>query len=157
MFAALIVARLREAAAEADVLSKKSWISPDEVVAEELPLAKAAEKVLASMHAVLQKTMHARERELGVIEDEKERPHRAGIGEEGGLDEGLDRHLRLTKAAEVKVVRHARDLVHPPALERFRAMNVAAVSEMDEGRKPDELGVIKMGTGGGEGGATHQT
>lgn len=153
MFAALIVARLRQAAADADLLGQKSWISPDDVEPADLPLAKAAEKVLASMHAVLKKTMAANEAELEQIEVEKERPHR----ESGGEGEAMERHLRLTKAAEVKVVKNARDLVNPPNLEMFRAVSIEASSELDEGRKPDELGVLKTGTGGGEGGAVHQT
>ncbi|KKK24279.1 pyridoxine kinase [Aspergillus rambellii] len=67
MFAALTVARLREAvftAADPDLKNRKSWVSGDEVPATELPLAKAAEKVLASMHDVLEKTMEARDAEL---------------------------------------------------------------------------------------------
>jgi len=157
MFAALIVARLREAASEAGVLGTKSWISPDEKTdAEELPLAKAAEKVLASMHAVLQKTMRSRDVELGRLEKEKERPRRESVGEEGKEDDEMLKHLRLTKAAEVKVVRNARDLVNPPDLDGFRAMAVEMTTDSDEGRKPDELGVLKTGMGEITG-ANHQT
>lgn len=156
MFAALIVARLREAASEAGVMGTKSWISPDETDAADLPLAKAAEKVLASMHAVLEKTMRSRDVELGRLEEEKERPRRESVGEEGVSDDEMLKHLRLTKAAEVKVVRNARDLVSPPDLESFRAMAVEMTTESDEGRKPDELGVLKTGIGEVTG-ANHQT
>jgi len=156
MFAALIVARLREAASAAGVQEIKSWMSPDETQAAELPLAKAAEKVLASMHAVLQKTMQSRDMEQARMGEEKERPHRDSMGEEGGGGEEMQKHLRLTKAAEVKVVRNARDLISPPDLDGFRAMAVEMTTEGDEGAKPDELGVLKTGTGEITG-ANHQT
>ena len=108
MFAALTVARLREACAAANLLGVKSWQSPDEVDPAELPLAKACEKVLASMQAVLEKTMAERDRELGgrgmagelgVMEKEKKSEKRM--------------HLRKTKAAEVRVVRNLDDLKFP--------------------------------------------
>lgn len=105
MFSALTVVRLREAVTEANMNSTKSWVSPDNVGAVELPLAKAAEKVLGSMHTVLTKTKEARDKEiegmsgpLGAMEKEKDSEKRLW--------------LRRTKAAEVKVVRflgHLRD------------------------------------------------
>src|SRR5882757_4191192 len=50
MFAALMLVRLREAVFETDGLSNKdAWISEDTVEATDLPLARATEKVLASM------------------------------------------------------------------------------------------------------------
>jgi len=116
MFAALMVARLRQAAAEAELLGTQSWLSGDEVEAKDLPLAKAAEKVLASMHAVLKDTAERYEREVAAWGDE-----------EGGL-EGEDvetaRHLKLTKAAEVRVVRGAKWLREPPSLDGFQARTV---------------------------------
>lgn len=116
MFAALMVARLRQAAAEAELLGTQSWLSGDEVEAKDLPLAKAAEKVLASMHAVLKDTAERYEREVAAWGDE-----------EGGL-EGEDvetaRHLKLTKAAEVRVVRGAKWLREPPSLDGFEARTV---------------------------------
>ncbi|GAM85960.1 hypothetical protein ANO11243_039700 [Dothideomycetidae sp. 11243] len=111
MFAALMVARLREACSKADLLGTASWQSPDEVSPAKLPLAIAAGKVLASMHAVLEKTMAAREHMVKEIESEVH-----------GMDEGKKtHHLRLTKAAEVRVVRNVQDLIDPPGKERFRA------------------------------------
>ena len=98
MFSALMVVRLREAVLEAKLNNTKSWVSPDHVSAIALPLAKAAEKVLGSMHRVLMKTKEARDQELestggplGAMEKEKHSEKRLG--------------LRRTKAAEVKVVR----------------------------------------------------
>ena len=157
MFAGLMVARLREACTSADVLSRSSWQSPDDVIATELPLAKAAEKVLASMHAVLGKTCQAREKVVQKLDEEKEGELNEGVGEEAGVDKARERHLRLTKAAEVRVVQNAKDLVDPPDLDRFKAMAVAAEAVPDEGAQPDELGVVKTGTGDGEDGAVHQT
>ena len=98
MFSALMVVRLREAATRFDLSNTTSWISPDDVEAADLPLAKAAEKVLGSMHTVLMETKRAKDRELdgmggplGLLEKEKDSEKRIG--------------LRKTKAAEVKVVR----------------------------------------------------
>ncbi len=69
----------------------------------DLPLAKAAEKVLGSMHTVLSKTKEARDRELeamsGRMEQEKDSEKRVW--------------LRQTKAAEVRVVRYLGDLREP--------------------------------------------
>ena len=69
----------------------------------DLPLAKAAEKVLGSMHTVLSKTKEARDRELeamsGRMEQEKDSEKRVW--------------LRQTKAAEVRVVRCLGDLREP--------------------------------------------
>lgn len=118
MFAALMVARLRQAAAEANLLEKRSWLSPDDVAPKELPLARAAERVLASMHAVLKDTAARYEHVAG--ESEKE-------GAQGFTTEEAEtaRHLRLTKAAEVRVVRGAKWLRDPPALiEGFEATTV---------------------------------
>jgi len=114
MFAALMVARLKEACGHAGLLENPSWQSPDEVEATQLPLASAASKVLASMHAVLEKTMHAREALVQRIEESVR-----------GQDEGeKKRYLRLTKAAEVRVVRNVSDLINPPQTEQFVATAV---------------------------------
>jgi len=106
MFAALTVVRLREAVTKANLTSTKSWISPDDVEAVDLPLAKAAEKVLGSMHTVLTRTKEARDKDLegmggplGVMEKEKDSEKRTW--------------LRKTKAAELKVVRCLSDLREP--------------------------------------------
>ena len=69
----------------------------------DLPLAKAVEKVLGSMHTVLSKTKEARDTELeamsGRMEQEKDSEKRVW--------------LRQTKAAEVRVVRCLGDLREP--------------------------------------------
>ena len=121
MFAALTVARLREAIADRNLASTKSWISPDDVEAVDLPLAKAAEKVLGSMQAVLEKTKKARDETLesmggpmGAIEKDSEK--------------GL--HLRKTKAAEVRVVRNQFDLRDPQVT--YRAQSLRSEGAGDE-------------------------
>ena len=106
MFAALTVVRLREAVTHAGLGNVKSWRSPDEVRAVDLPLAKAAEKVLASMHAVLVKTKKARDEALEGMEGESEKVM----------------HLRKTKAAEVRLVRNLDDLRDPEV--EFRAQGL---------------------------------
>ena len=61
LFAALAIVRLRESSLEAGLDKTSSWLSPDHIQATELPLAKAVEKVLASMHKILGKTKAARD------------------------------------------------------------------------------------------------
>ncbi|GIZ43291.1 hypothetical protein CKM354_000652300 [Cercospora kikuchii] len=122
MFAALLVARLKEAAKEHGVLDTLSWRSGDEVKGPELPLAKATEKVLASMGAVLKDT--ARHYEGVSKELEQGQDLNEGSGEEGQKEREKERHLRLTRAAEVRVVRNARALREPPKLGDFNAVAV---------------------------------
>ena len=116
MFAALTVVRLREAVAAAELASTRSWISPDDVEATDLPLARATEKVLASMHTVLEKTKTARDEALermsgplGTLERERDSEKRL--------------HLRKTKAAEVRVVRNVADLKEPKVVFRAEAFD----------------------------------
>jgi pyridoxine kinase len=108
MFAALMLVRLREAVYNVEGLMViKSWVSGDDVQATELPLAKACEKVLASMHEVLSRTKLRRDQEL-----EKYK----------GVDwEGEEKKKRLveSKAAEVRLVRNLDCLRHPEV--EFRA------------------------------------
>lgn len=113
MFAALTVARLREATAAAGLHTVQSWLSPDEVVAVDLPLAKAAEKVVGSMHSILLKTKKARDKALA-----EERP--LGKAGAGVMEEDTEKRLklRIVEAAEVRVVRNLEDLRHPDAVWR---------------------------------------
>jgi pyridoxine kinase len=108
MFAALMLVRLREAVYNVEgLIDIKSWVSGDDVEAPELPLAKACEKVLASMHEVLSRTKVRRDQEL-----EKYK----------GVDwEGEEKKKRLveSKAAEVRLVRNLDCLRHPEV--EFRA------------------------------------
>ncbi|KAL4802697.1 Ribokinase-like protein [Aspergillus unguis] len=109
MFAALTVARLREAVfndSDAELRTTKSWVSADDVRPADLPLAKATEKVLASMHNVLERTMEARDKELASTPAAE-----AGSGTEEELLK--KEHLRRTKAAEIRLVRNVRYLREP--------------------------------------------
>lgn len=112
MFAALMVARMREAVAAFDKQNttnesgkealgdKRSWLSADNVDALDLPLARAAEKVLASMHEVLERTCQSMTVEM------------AGKQEDKSLDDKT-LHLLRSRAAELKLVRHLSCLRDP--------------------------------------------
>ncbi|KAK8083488.1 pyridoxine kinase [Apiospora saccharicola] len=102
MFAALMVVRMREAVASSSLKDKASWLSDDDVDALDLPLAKAAEKVLASMHEVLSRTCEAMQVEL-------DRELADDPAKEGGLS-GEERakkvHLLKSRAAELRLARN---------------------------------------------------
>ncbi|KAL8643377.1 MAG: hypothetical protein Q9228_000010 [Teloschistes exilis] len=129
MFAALIVVRLREAVSEQGLSSQSSWRSPDEVEAVGLPLATATEKVLGSMHTILEKTKIARDAKLG----ETSGPHAAF---EQDSEKRL--HLRKTKAAEVRLVQNMGNLRKPDV--RFRAQASGQAKEWNAARIPRPLG-----------------
>lgn len=114
MFAALMLVRLREAVFEREGLANKdAWVSEDDVDATDLPLARATEKVLASMHDVLTKTKEKRDEEI-----EKYNTRVQGIGEDD------DKRFRLvqSKAAEVRLIRNLDALKNPVI--KFRAERV---------------------------------
>lgn len=117
MFAALTVVRLRQAVAERGLGQCKSWVSSDDVEAVELPLAKAAEKVLGSMQAVLEKTKKGRDESLRSMEGPL-----GAMEKEKGSEKRV--HLRRTKAAEVKVVRNLGDLREPEITYQAEALEV---------------------------------
>lgn len=102
MFAALMVVRMRQAVSAAGALGQtESWLSPDDVDALDLPLARAAERVLASMHEVLAATCESMKAEVKRAE--------ADIG--GGDEKRM--HLARSKAAELRLVRHLGSLREP--------------------------------------------
>lgn len=123
MFAALMVVRMREAVSNFDLLERehgdgdgdgdngkklgerRSWLSGDDVDAPDLPLARAAEKVLASMHEVLARTCEGMTAEM-----------RARNRED--LDEKT-LHLVRSRAAELKLARNL-GCLRDPAVE-YRA------------------------------------
>lgn len=150
MLAATLVARLRQAAQQAGVMGKPNWRSDDEVAGPELPLAKATEKVLASMHAILKDT--AKYYDSMVSKWDEETKLQEGTGEEAEKSRETQRHLMLTRAAEVRVVRNSKALREPPDLQDFKAQAVEMEVEAEPDPKPDELGVLKPR----EGGAVHQ-
>ncbi|ORY19477.1 Ribokinase-like protein [Clohesyomyces aquaticus] len=152
MFAALTIPRLIEAVhacSTPGLSSIPSWRSPDDVPAQELPLAKACQKVLASMQSILAKTTEKCEKEMKVYDARVEKEG-CGQGDEAEEERQKRRHLALMKASEVVVVRYAKDLVDPPELEKFtprRAEDGGALASEGGKPKPDELGVLKLGFG----------
>ncbi|KEF55017.1 pyridoxine kinase [Exophiala aquamarina CBS 119918] len=124
MLAGLMAARLREASAHADLLSRASWAPDDDVEAVDLPLAKATEKVLSSMQIVLEKTLAARDAEMKAFGASPGASVGGVEGEDGGDSESQRRYLAETKAAEVRVVRHARDLQDPQNRYKAEALEV---------------------------------
>ena len=125
MFAALILVRMREAAfCEGETLvNTPSWQSPDDVDALDLPLAKAAERVLGSMHEVLTRTSEAMINDLarwGVVESPGETEQKTN-GVVANTDEKM-LHLRMSKAAELKLVRNMGCLRDPRT--QFKAQSM---------------------------------
>jgi pyridoxine kinase len=119
MFAALTIPRLIEAVqATPGLSSKPSWRSPDDVPAQELPLAKASQQVLASMQAILAKTTETCQEKMRVYDT---RAEKGGCGEGDEADEQMrkKRHLALMSASEVTVPRYVKELIDPPHLEKF--------------------------------------
>ncbi|KAF2270379.1 Ribokinase-like protein [Lojkania enalia] len=152
MFAALIVPRLIEAihnSSTPNLSSRASWISPDDVPAEELPLAKACQKVLASMQTILAKTTQKCEAAMKAYDARVAKEGR-GEGDEAEQERKNQRHWALMNASEVTVVRYVKDLMDPPEPEKFPPRPI------EEGRKvpdavgdqqPNELGVLPLGLG----------
>ena len=114
MFAALMVIRIREAVTAVPGLSEKpSWQSGDEVTTLDLPLVKAAEKVLASMHEVLSRTQE----NIQKVVDRTVRD----MSEEDRQDE-KKMHLVKSKAAELRLVRYL-DCLRAPG-KQFKAKEI---------------------------------
>jgi pyridoxine kinase len=117
MFAALMLVRMREAVELVGVnhsdgeklTSRVSWLSDDQVAAVELPLAKAAERVLASMHELLSRTKEG----MGEAIEQA----RNSFGTELDEEESKRRlHLVRSKAAELKLVRNL-DCLRAPTVQ----------------------------------------
>lgn len=112
MFAALMVVRMRQAVTEMSSSSsstgdatplgaREAWRSDDAVGALDLPLARAAERVLASMHEVLDATCRSMKAEVSRAAEE------IGVADERRM------HLARSKAAELRLVRHLGSLREP--------------------------------------------
>lgn len=117
MFAALMVVRMRQAVAargsgdgDGDLGAAASWRSGDDVDALDLPLARAAEAVLASMHEVLDATCQSMKAEVS-----------RAVEELGTADEKR-MHLARSKAAELRLVRHLGSLREPSV--QFKAQRI---------------------------------
>ncbi|KAI1119367.1 pyridoxal kinase [Nemania sp. NC0429] len=117
MFAALMVVRMREAVANSastaatDVRRLASWLSPDHVVPEHLPLARAAEKVLASMHEVLARTCEQIPSDLATAVARV--AARRGISADDVRADAETMHLLKSHAAELKLTRNLACLRDP--------------------------------------------
>ncbi|KAM0332319.1 hypothetical protein ACHAQA_002595 [Verticillium albo-atrum] len=97
MFAALMTVRMRQAVWQSDAALRatRAWASGDDVDVLDLPLARAAEMVLASMHEVLTKTAE-------------------GMGSVGEAEADEKRaHLVKSRRAELKLVRNLASLREP--------------------------------------------
>ena len=103
MFAALMVVRMREAVHHAgeDLQRTPSWLSGDDVDTCDLPLAKAAEKVLASMHEVLSQTCTSMK--TGMQRDVAELETQTDLAEE---EKQKKLHLIRSRNAELRLVRN---------------------------------------------------
>ncbi|KAF1999386.1 Ribokinase-like protein [Amniculicola lignicola CBS 123094] len=113
MFAALTIPRLIEAVRASptpNLHSTPSWKSPDDVQPEDLPLAKAAQKVLASMQAILGRTA---EKCGSVMRAYDQRAEKEGLGsgDEDRVERERRRHLVLMDACEVVVPRFVKELL----------------------------------------------
>lgn len=115
MFAALMVVRMREMVAKIGgetLTHTPSWRSPDNIDALDLPLARAAEKVLGSMHEILAKTQEAMTAEL-VSQNEGMKPIANGDSKSMSFDDDKILRMRKSKAAELRLVRNANCLRNP--------------------------------------------
>ncbi|KAG9188116.1 pyridoxine kinase [Alternaria panax] len=145
MFAALTIPRLIEAVHAAstpdfNLHTKPSWRSPDDVPAEELPLAKACQKVLASMQAILTRTTWACQEKMAAYDARAAKEGRSE-GDEADEEISKKRHLALMNASEVTVPRYVKEMLDPPDVERFRPRAVyesVSVPGPVAERKPDE-------------------
>ncbi|KAI3323603.1 pyridoxal kinase [Xylariaceae sp. AK1471] len=120
MFAALMVVRMREAVAYASTQHTTSWLSPDDVTPTDLPLARAAEKVLASMHEVLARTcenIHS-----GLSAAVARLASRRGVDEDVVRAEPQTMHLLKSHAAELKLARNLACLREPAVQYRAEKM-----------------------------------
>jgi len=114
MFAALTVARIREAVYHVDGLKGvRSWVSDDSIEAADLPLARAAEKVVASMHEVLSKTQQGLNAAVEKVEAQSD---------VATTQWNKRLHLAKSKAAELKLVRNL-SCLRSPSVE-FKAVNI---------------------------------
>lgn len=116
MFAALMLVRLREGVSKTPGLAQRNaWVSDDDVTACNLPLARAAEKTLASVQEVLARTKAKRDEDIAHLTEVKQDPELH--------DAEKNFHLRETKAAEVRIVRNMDCMRNPEP--KFRAERVS--------------------------------
>ncbi|KAI1176648.1 pyridoxal kinase [Nemania sp. FL0916] len=142
MFAALMVVRMREAvfspapspststssspssssspSTYSETQHSPSWLSPDAVQATDLPLARAAEKVLASMHEILARTCEQMPTDLSSAVARL--AARRGVSADVISAEKDTMHLLKSQAAELKLARNLSCLREPEVEYRAQAM-----------------------------------
>ncbi|KHJ31140.1 putative pyridoxal kinase [Erysiphe necator] len=119
MFSALTLVRFREAVCEIPGLTQVShWLSLDSVRSIDLPLAKAAENVLASMHEILTISIKCRDEEMNAYYE------MVGGVEAANANENASRKHKaaLAKAAEVRISRNLPLLKYP--MKMFNAIEL---------------------------------
>ena len=109
-----MLVRFREVTGTMNLHATPSWVCADEVDAVALPLTRAAETVLGSMHRILQKTKRARDEAF--LEQQ-------GSGGPRGEESEQRLRVRMAKAAEVRVVRNVADLKEGKRIFRARAFD----------------------------------
>lgn len=127
MFGALMVVRMREAVSAVPGLSERpSWVSPDDVAPTDLPAAKAAETVLASMHELLERTCKGMP---AVVDRTKKEMEQVGAGApplQPGEDEAAKKEQLLrSKGAELQLVRNQACLRSPSTRFNAKALDKA--------------------------------
>lgn len=125
MFAALMVVRMREAVSSSSSSSSvlqntTSWLSPDDVAPTDLPLAHAAEKVLASMHEVLARTCESIDSGLSAAVSRV--ASRRGVSEDVVRSEPETMHFLKSHAAELKLSRNMACLSCPTIRHKAETM-----------------------------------
>ncbi|KAI2635939.1 Ribokinase-like protein [Xylaria nigripes] len=123
MFGALMVVRMREIIAYSATVSLQhttSWLSPDDVAPTDLPLAHAAEKVLASMHEVLERTCEQLPSKLSAAITRT--ATRKDISEDEVRADADTMRLLKSQAAELMLVQNLRCLRSPTAEYRAEEM-----------------------------------
>ena len=100
------------------VIDRPRWVSEDSITdPTQLPLAKAVEQVLASMHAVLKDTANFAKH----VAANRARRAASGIEKQQQQMSEKECHLEDTKAAEVRVLGNIDNLKNPPFVEKFKS------------------------------------
>lgn len=118
MFSALMTVRMRQVATTSgasteQLKSTRSWLSSDDVDTLDLPLVKAAELVVASMHEVLTKT----------AEGMKAATNEGKKLVDGAVDDKR-KHLAKSKNSELKLVRNLASLRDPKVELRAKKIEI---------------------------------
>ena len=109
-------------------INSRRWVSGDSATdPTQLPLAKAVEKVLASMHAVLKDTADYATsamktgQAVSFSSSSPSSTSLSGPEQQQHQQSEKERHLKQTKAAEIRVLRNIEALKDPPSVEKFKA------------------------------------